>query len=114
MLAHIPDFGARTQLDVLGNCVSKALDELIEVSGRLPDSNDRTALGCRLVAAGLLWQTYSVLAGNFEQASGAAIGTIARLEMSGAITKETADELMAGFSECLGDMYVSAMAEQPA
>lgn len=114
MLAHIPDDGLHTQLGVLGDCVAKALDELYEMAGRLPDSKDRTALSCRLSAARMLWQTCSVLASNFEQAGGATIDTIARLEMSGAITKAAADELMAGFSELLGDMYVHAMAAQPA
>ena len=114
MLAHIPDDGLHTQLGVLGDCTAKALDELYAMAGRLPDSKDRIALSCRLAAARMLWQTCSVLAGNFEQASGVAIATIARFEMSGAITKEAADELMACFYEWLGDMYVSAMAAQPA
>lgn len=107
MQAHIPDDGIHSQLGVLADCISRAFVELDEAVAMAP------ALASRITSLSLLWQTYAVLAGNFEQAGGQTISTTARLEASGVITKETADELMLPFEDALGGMYVQAMAAQP-
>ena len=113
MQAHIPDNGIHSQLDVLASCIGRALVELDEAVALLPDGDMRLALSGRVASLGLLWQTYEVLAGNFEQAGGETISAIARLEAAGLITKAAADELMLSFEEALGVMYVNTMAVQP-
>ncbi len=111
MLAHIPDDGGRSQLDVLALCIERALDEL--AAQATWDAQDGSEpLLSRIAALSLLWRTYEVLAGNFERASREVIDLIARLEESRAIGGDEANELMHHFEQALGEMYVHAMAGQ--
>jgi len=113
MQAHIPDDGIHSQLGVLASCIGRALVELDEAAALLGDQDMRLSLSSRIASLGLLWQTYEVLAGNFEQAGRETISAIARLEAYGLITQASANELMSPFEEALGDMYVNTMAAQP-
>lgn len=112
MHAHIPDNGARSQLDVLAFCIERALDELAAQATWDAQAASASLLS-RISALSLLWRTYQVLASNFEQASAQAIGAIARLEADLVINEQVADELIQPFTDVLGEMYVDVMAVQP-
>lgn len=110
MLKHIPDDGIHSQLDALADCVASALVELDQLAYLDHAGAMRPGLGVRIATLNLLWQTYEVLAGNFEQVSRQAIENIAQLQVDGLLTKAVADKLMLPFEEALGQMYVYAMA----
>mgnify|MGYP001240245196 CR=1 FL=1 len=112
MQAHVPDHGACSQLNVLASLIGQAIRQAKEVADAALEVDACRQISNRMDELAVLFTTYEVLSGNFEEASGAAIRAIAQLGYDGQIGGAVADELMAPFNEQLGEMYVDAIAAQ--